>query len=265
MSGVDTIDPDPTKPAFYNTAGATANACNSNSGGTSNLSRLDMIVAKTDGNSLITPIQPSYYIVSYYARRRDITKDYQPIDNPVILYRAQIPYYNQNGSNFNYLTPTGDILLAGTVPGPSNVVNADTTNNRYGINCSDRGSWWLAESKFGESNLQPLTEGVGATNSDPFTLYGSHVSMLPTDIGMVTGVDYRGYNDQTPPQLVTTYTQPKSTFICADTNRDGVIDEVRLNVLLQNTTPGSSGSNGPQINLPQVVDLPNVRTFSNLH
>jgi hypothetical protein len=64
---------------------------------------------------------------------------------------------------------------------------------------------------------------------------------------------------------VTTYTQPKSTFICADTNSDGVIDEVRLTVLLQNATPGSSGSNGRQINLPQVVDLPNVRSFANLH
>lgn len=252
MSGVDTItsaSPD---------AGATAGACKS-SGGVANLSRIDMILAQTNGNSLITPVQPSYYLVSYYARRRDVTKPYQPIDNPIVLYRAQIPYYSPDATNPGYLATDGTVVAAG-----NNDVNADTSNNRYGNNCSDQGSWWLAESKYGEPNLQPLTDENGAANpAAAFIEYGSHVSMLPTDLGMATGVDYRGYNAQN--QSVSTYTPPKSTFVCADTNNDGVIDEVRLTVLLQNATPSSSGSNGPQINLPQVVDLPNVRSMANIH
>jgi len=223
--------------------------------GVSNLSRLDMLLPRTNGVSILTPLQPSYYIVSYYARRRVVVDTngnsvpYHPIDNPIVLFRAQIPYYQSDGAGY---------LMRGSS------FNADITNNRYGISCSDQGSWWLAESTNGEPNLEYLTESPSGYTGNDFTLYGSHVSMLPTDIGMVTGFDYRGYDSNNQP-ITKSFYPPKSTFICADTNSDGVIDEVRLNVLLQNATPGSSGSNGPQINLPQVVDLPNVRTFANLH
>ena len=243
-------------------SGATSGICGASNGGVSNLSRLDMILAKTDGNSLLTPVQPSYYIVSYYSRRRDVTKPYQPIDNPIVLYRAQIPYYSPDPANPGYLTTTG------TVDSTDNNVNADTSNNRYGSYCNNQGSWWLAQSEWGEPNLEPLTMVHGnGIEASAFTIYGSHASMLPTDMGMMTDADYRGWDANTsPPGFVTHYIPPKSTFVCVDSNGDGVIDQVRLSVLLQNTTQMSSTSvNGTQINLPQVVDLPNVRAIANIN
>ncbi|MEO6908571.1 MAG: hypothetical protein ABI210_11840, partial [Abditibacteriaceae bacterium] len=79
-------------------------------------------------------------------------------------------------------------------------------------------------------------------------------------MGMVTGLSYKkseiGY--PLPPY------GPKSTFICADTNKDGVIDQVTLNVLLQEVDAAGAEPTGQDITMPQVVNLPNVRSIANV-
>jgi hypothetical protein len=82
---------------------------------------------------------------------------------------------------------------------------------------------------------------------------------------MVTDADYRGYDaNKVPPGFVTTYIPPKSTFTCADTNNDGLIDQVTLSVLLQKVDQSGAEPNGQRITLPQVVNLPNVRSIANV-
>jgi hypothetical protein len=73
---------------------------------------------------------------------------------------------------------------------------------------------------------------------------------------MVTGLSYK--------QSTTGYVPPKSTFICADTNKDGIIDQVKLSVMLQKVDDMGAEPRGQELNLPQVVDLPNVRSLVNI-
>ncbi|MEO6908387.1 MAG: prepilin-type N-terminal cleavage/methylation domain-containing protein, partial [Abditibacteriaceae bacterium] len=212
-------------------------------GRVSNLSRIDMLLPETNNGNILSPVIPSYYIVTYYARRRDVTQGYQSIDNPIVLYRAQIPFRGStvpapplpNSSHPDYLikndgTPvqpqtTGEVYLS------SDTLNANIYDSRYanlgacGSNSTsvNRSAAWLQQSADGEPNLEPLTnENGAATPATPFTLYGSHIAVIPVSMGMVTGLSYKkseiGY--PLPPY------GPKSTFICADTNKDGVIDQV---------------------------------------
>jgi prepilin-type N-terminal cleavage/methylation domain-containing protein len=235
----------------------------------SNLSRIDMLLPQTtDDGNILTPIIPTYYIVTYYSRRWDVNKDYNAIDNPIVLYRAQIPFRGAPSpsdsaalinSSGNAVTPTGPPYSSG------NAFNANIYNERYtnktacGSNAAaiNRSADWLVESADGEPNLVPLTNENDAANpADVFQLYGSHVAMLPVDTGMVTNYDYK--------QTVPNYVPPKSTFICSDVNSDGVIDQVKLSVSLQKVDDMGAQPRGQEITLSQVVDLPNVSSLSDI-
>lgn len=236
----------------------------------SNLSRIDMLLPETNDGNILSPVVPTYYIVSYYARRRDVNSSYQSIDNPDVLYRAQIPFRGDAADPTSLIDDNGAAVApsAGNTMYPaSDTLNANIYNSRYsnisstscGSNSAtlNRSAAWLQQSSDGEPNLLPLTN----QNSDPtpapvFTLYGSHVSLMPTDIGMVTGATYK----ETYPGFVT----PKSTFICADTNKDGIIDQVTLNVLLEKVDDMGAQPRGQDLTLPQVVNLPNVRSITNV-
>jgi prepilin-type N-terminal cleavage/methylation domain-containing protein len=251
--------------------------CNAATSRVSNLSRIDMLLPDTNNGNILTPVLPTYYIVTYYARRRDVTPPttpYQPIDNPIVLYRAQIPFRGDPPpANPDYLISDGGAALT---PASSSAqypatdsLNANIYNSRYtNLTACGVGSpasisaKWLMQSTDGEPDLEPLTnENFNSNPAAPFTLYGSHVSLLPTNVGLVTGVDYRGYENNT---LVTTYTAPKSTFTCTDTNKDGIIDQVTLSVLLQEVDQSGAEPSGQRITLPQVVNLPNVRSIANV-
>jgi len=251
-------------------------------GRVSNLSRIDMLLPETNNGSILTPVLPTYYIVTYYARRRDVMKPYQPIDNPIVLYRAQIPFRGaQSPANPEYLISDAGAAVTPATSGDQypagDSLNANIYSSRYtnltACGAADnRSAEWLTQSPDGEPNLEPLTTPPASLNytwpikactSDitACTLYGSHVSLLPTSVGLATGVDYRGYENNT---LVTAYTAPKSTFICADTNKDGIIDQVTLSVLLQDVDQSGAEPSGQRITLPQVVNLPNVRSIANV-
>jgi len=249
--------------------------CNAATSRVSNLSRIDMLLPETNNGNILTPVLPTYYIVTYYARRRDVTKAYQPIDNPIVLYRAQIPFRGDPSSvHPDYLISDGGAAL---IPASSSAqypatdsLNANIYNSRYtNLSACSAGSpasvsaKWLMQSTDGEPDLESLTnENFNSSPAPAFTLFGSHVSLLSTGVGLVTGVDYRGYDDQN--HLITAYTPPKSTFTCADTNNDGLIDQVTLSVLLQEVDQSGAEPSGQRITLPQVVNLPNVRSIANV-
>jgi hypothetical protein len=245
----------------------------------SNLSRIDMILPETNNGNILTPVLPTYYIVTYYARRRDVTKAYQPIDNPIVLYRAQIPFRGAPApSNPAYLISDAGAAVAPATSGDqypaSDSLNANIYNSRYtnltsptacgtGSPASISANW-LTQSTDGEPDLEPLTnENFNSSPAAAFTLFGSHISLLSTGVGMVTDFDYRGYDSNNQP-ITKSFYSPKSTFTCADTNNDGLIDQVTLSVLLQKVDQSGAEPNGQRITLPQVVNLPNVRSIANV-
>lgn len=213
-----------------------------------NPSRIDMILAKRDSaGNLKSPIEIGDTVVSYYPRRVDITKPYDPIENPVELFRAEIPFRDPL---------TGDSIAIGSS------VNADVSNKRYPASgdrnaTTNRSTLWLGHNYYGEADLEDLTkETVTGTN------LGSHSLVMPRGLGLVvtnggctTDVCAPG-----PLGLI-----PQSTFTTSDTNGDGKID--RVNISLAFTSFDASSSNRLRNNQPvglqmrdsRTVDLPNIQ------
>jgi len=118
----------------------------------SNTARIDFLLPATNNGSITTPLQPTSYLVTYYARRlkEDLTQPYDAFSNPVVLWRAQYPY-SYNNTN------------------PTTVANLGST--RY----SSVSPGWLAQ-RSGEPNLvnfcnQPIT--------------ASHTALMPNDMALV--------------------------------------------------------------------------------
>lgn len=263
----------PTEPVapYFNTDPCTAAPANR----VSNLSRIDMILPETDNGNILTPVLPALYLVTYYARRLDVTKEYQSIDNPIVLYRAQIPFRNEDANRklFAMVSSAGaDLPSAGSdtyppsvINDPSQEFNANIYSTRYtnlsacGTNATslNRSAAWLEQSPAGEPNLAP-DAAVPVTNpgGNISILYGSHTAVLPSGVGMATGLSYK--------QVSSDYVPPKSTFICADTNKDGIIDQVTISLALEKVDDMGSQPRGQQLGLPQVVVLPNVRQLKDV-
>lgn len=227
-----------------------------------NTSRVDMILAKRDGlGRIILPVQLGDTIVTYYARRQRMGVDapYNPVDNPIVLFRAEIPYRDANG------TP----ISSGGPP------NADTSAQRLGDagacgtanspNTTTRGSLWLVHNANGEANLEPLVE-PGTTTTGVQTL------AIPRGIGLVDSQAYKvdptsptynlsAINYKTEAPLV-----PDTSFQLSDTNGDGKIDHVSASLALEifDTNQGAAtGTNnqptGQIVRAHRDFDLPNVR------
>lgn len=240
-----------------------------------NLSRIDMLLPETDNGNILTPVLPTFYVVTYYARRLNVNQAYNSIDNPVVLYRAQIPFRNENNTRnlFTMVSSTGaDLPVGGVDTYPPSIIsdssqefNANIYSTRYtnlsacGTNATalNRSAAWLVQSPAGEPNLAP-DAAVPVTNpgGDISTLYGSHTAVLPYGVGMATGVSYKANSPD--------YVSPKSTFICADTNKDGIIDRVTVSLVLEKVDDMGAQPRGQQLGLPQVIDLPNVRQLTDV-
>lgn len=189
----------------------------------SNLSRIDFIPALVDARgSVITPVQPARYLVTYYARRFDTTKDYDAVTNPVLLFRAQSPYRN------------GDDTEAETSGGDPNV---DIKSTRYS-NCDTRGAAWLMQQK-GEPNFErpwPNPSSAAITSDAPIgSVPGSHTRALPLGVSLTTTP--QAALPATDPNL--DYT-PLTTFTLSDANADGKLDQVKINLALESHNTAST-------------------------
>jgi hypothetical protein len=214
----------------------------------SNPSRIDMILAKRDDatGNLVSPIEAGDTLVTYYSRRLDITRDYDPIDNPVVLFRSEVPFRDPGTRAF---------IEVGSA------VNAQVGNTRYPTACNvdaDRSSSWLGHNFYGEANLEPLSASTPTTAN----MERSHSLAMPRGLGLVV-TNANCTNDPCiPPKngLI-----PESTFSTADTDGDGKID--RVNVSLAFTSFDAQGSNrlrnnqpvGQQLRASRTVDLPNIQ------
>jgi hypothetical protein len=214
-----------------------ANSCQNTALRRSNLARIDFIPANVDQQGgVITPVTPGKYLVTYYARRYDPTKDYEPVNNPILLYRAQSPIRDDSG-----------VFMDGGDP------NVDTSSTRYSSPaCSDRGSLWLYQSERNEPiGLLTTTNSEPASGSVP----ASSVRAIPLGVSLTTP---QAGND--PPN----YT-PLTTFTLTDSNDDGKLDQVKINLALEahNTASTNNNNNGEQpkaqtVRMSTTVDLPNI-------
>jgi len=231
-----------------------------------NTSRVDMILAKRDSvtGKVLFPLQPGDTVVTYYARRQRVGADapYNPSDNPIVLFRAEMPYRDAT---------TGNAIPSGAAGSP----NVDVSSQRLGyLNDSSacgstnapsttfRGSLWLAHNANGEANLEPM---VDARN-------GVQTVAIPRGVGLVASQAYKV--DPTNPNYNPTaidYTKeaplvPDTSFQLSDTNGDGKIDQVAVSLALE-TFDSNQGANvnsngqpkGQIVRARRVFDLPNVR------
>lgn len=240
-----------------------------------NTARLEMLVPRLGAKGAVqTPVTPDYYLVSYYARRLKADKPFDIIDNPIVLYRAQIPYRRTtDGAPFQPDTPPALITLTGAR-------NVDTSLGRYSnaTDCSssstvpNRNSLWLTQSNgptsadpnqvVGEPNLEPLCYSTNTDSRETATpvVEGTHTLATPRGMALVARTKN---GDQAQGDL------KGVAFLCADSDGDGKIDRVTINLSVgQYDSAGGSTRNGQgsaqSAQLSQTVELTNNRHLSNI-
>ena len=243
---------------YYQIKGTNTDACDLNQpeDRAENTSRLDFLLPRIDEDPTISDRRTKgYSIVSYYARREDPTKpaaNYDAETNQLGLYRARIPYKSNDGNLF--------------FPGTGNTTtpNALVDNRRYptSADCSssaaayNSGARWLVQNPFGEPLLGAITgDQVGtatpATNTVPF----SDSRITPKGTGLYAPAAAPLDPVATPPSF-----KPETTFICEDTNNNGIIDRVTITLVMGKYDNNGSQNRAQTIRLQRVVDLPNTET-----
>lgn len=236
-------------------------------GGTrvSNTSRLDLLLplrrnevnptptplpdgSRVSSGSVVSPVRPAYYVVTYYVRRTDTTKNFDPFTNPLQLFRAKMPYKNSDGSNFEVSMNKKNIEVSGS--------RYDTAN----ADCDDVSRWLRQDTSTNEpldleyiDPTKPNGKTRDASSLSP-TIVGSHDLVSPRDLGFLPGKE-----DGSDLRPVNT------NFICEDTNADGKIDRVTASLTLVQYDLSSVGgsSNGTptyqQYTQTETVNAANVR------
>jgi len=224
-----------------------------NSYGFGNTSRLDMILVKRDGNGkAILPPQPDDSVVTYYPRRQNINLPYDPVDNPLVLYRAEFPFRDISGTVKAPELTTADNA---TIPAayPSGCTAIERPNKH-------RGALWLEHNVYGEANLDLLVEAGN----------GVQTAAIPRGVGLVASQAYRLNSNlnpaPTPPTTAEAPLVPDTSFQLSDTNGDGKINQVAVSLALETFDSGQGAnvnSNGQPkgqiVRARRVFDLPNVR------
>ncbi len=217
----------------------------------SDTARIDMILAKRDTQGrIMTPLKTGDTVVSYYSRRENLSAPYDPVDNPVVLFRAEYPF---RGTLQTPVTPSG-------------AQNADTSGARFPASCStaaaqNRSALWVDHNALGESDLAPL-----CTDTTDANIAGSHTLAIPRGVGLLASQAYRAsavpaFDPKTEAPL-----QPDSSFDLKDTNGDGKIDTVTVALALETfdvnqgaNVNANNQPNGQIVRARRVIDLPNVR------
>ncbi len=246
-----------------------------------NASRLDFLLADNfdtaSGTELlqpISPLRPTPYFVSFYARRQKMEiilpntqpPPPEPFENPIVLFRAQMPYREHNGAYVpNPVTPSArNANLSSTLnsrypnPAPTSPGQCDATSS----NDTNLGSYWLNQfAGTNEPNLEPLcfdSTGAGGFASVP----GTHTQMLPRGVSLLARKAYDPLSDGTA-NPNPDYT-PDTTFHCADTDGDHKIDQVKITLSLSSFDDIGADRKGGELRpqnqaLTQTISLPNVR------
>ena len=237
----------------------------------SDTSRIDMIQVRRDANgNVLTPVAPSYNIVTYYARRQQLDKDYDPVDNPVVMYRAEYPA-------FGLTTPSGapEALRVTSTAGALNAqINLSRPADCSNTAVTNRSALWLSHNFLGEADLLPLTQ-IKQTDVDAKfdisnqTSSYSHSLAIPRGLALQTSNGFRaipGYAPVAPDTKDAAESLvPDTTFICADANGDGKIDRVTISLGLASFSVGAQGQLknnqpvGTVLRSTRTINLPNIQ------
>lgn len=202
----------------------------------SNPSRIDFIPAKRDASGNVElPVTPGDTIVTYYSHRLKPTEAYDPIDNPLVLYRAEFKYTG--------LTPTSN--------------NIDITATRFATSGCTAGNFqWLAHNVYGEA-------GINRPSDAQETL------VTPRGLSLTASRAFRignGFtNAATVPVTTEAPLKPDTSFTCLDTDGDGKIDRVDISMAISNYDTSSNGSlrngqpSGQTLRAERTVVLPNIQ------
>lgn len=236
-------------------------ACNTAVFRSSNTARLDILLARSTNGLIVSPTAPENYIVTYYARRLYTSQDYDQYTNPIVLYRAQLAYQDANGAANMASSPSSAKNVEASssrYPNPKpSVVGSPCLTNSANIN---RGSRWLCQNQYGEPNLEAIAgddAGSGTT-----LVPGSHTLAIPRGMALVaSGTDLALMKDASNnpiPDRRRAYI-PDTSFTCADTNSDGKIDRVTINLVMGQFDAVGAQTKRQTVQYPLTVDLPNVR------
>ena len=210
-----------------------------------NSARVDFLLPVRNSNdgSVVSPVKPEIYVVSYFTQRQKAIKEpsesFEEYENPIAVYRAKTLYQKSDGD-------------------PKTGLN--TTNTRYGSGGCD--SDWLRQ-------IPATTKAqASATGGPP---YRAAEAQIPTDAdtderSMVTprdtAVSTRFVFDPAFPNNINRATmQPDLNFACEDSDGNGVIDRVTISLtLVQYEDAGSDGKvTGQRVTATQIVNLSNAR------
>ncbi len=262
---------EPGKGTVTNPSGVT---CNTTAKHWSNPSRLDMIQVRRDASgNIISPLAPSYNIVTYYARRQELTKPYDPVDNPIVMYRAEYPAFG--------LVGTGRTPMPLEVQTPAGALNARIDFPRVdaasticaGANAPvvNRTGYWLSHNVYGEANLLPLTNPASLSNFADLSSTYSHTLAIPRGLALQATNGYRVSNGKFSPVAPAADNEPEAplvpdtAFTPTDTNGDGKIDRVTISLRLASFQVGAQGELknnqpvGTVLPATRSVDLPNIQ------
>jgi prepilin-type N-terminal cleavage/methylation domain-containing protein len=223
-----------------------------------NPSRIDMLqLRRGDNGQTLNSGAGQDFIVSYYARRLDVSKAYDVVDNPVVLFRAQIPYRNrtngQPGAPYTLSSNRFNAQIDWTAyPSPIGDTTSCSTTGSEDLNRSFN---WISHSFWGEANLEPLSAQASATN-----VVGAHTLVTPRDMGLVT--PRSSIIDGTPSADEKDALVPELSFVEESTNGTR-INRVTINMTLARyDSAGAIGTNGQpaaqRVRVSQTVDVPNA-------
>lgn len=229
----------------------------------SNPGRLDLLLPRRNAdNSVAVPVQPGDTVVTYYARRErfktassTVVPDYDILDNPVMLFRAQFPFRYADADRTDYELPAGTLNAnVGTSRYSASYTKGSVTKDCMSNSAIlNRETQWLSHNFLGEANLEPLCTDAAAGAT---LVLGTHTAINPSGTALVTPAakDYPAAKS-----LV-----PATSFACQDTNNDGKIDRVTVNLAVEEYDSGNadvrSGKPNSQVfRLKRIIDLPNVR------
>lgn len=204
-----------------------------------NPARIDMLQLRRSSTDNLPSDVGADYIVSYYSRRLDITKNYDAIDNPMVLFRAQYSYRSYSGGTFT----------------PSSNVNIDWRSypsSPSGVSGSG-GFGWIRHNSYGEADLQSVSVDNGPT-------VGAHTLATPRGMALMAP---RGQFFVNPPNSASEKSLvPELSFVQEATGGKR-IDRVTINMTLtQYDAIGAASTNGvgkaQSVRVSQTFDLPSA-------
>ena len=229
--------------------------------------------ANTSRLEFLRPTMPGekpHSITSFYAARSNISQPwyentpeaYDAELNPIVLYAAQIPFErtDPNGSAFLVSGKPNALVGSDRLPDP-----AQCTSSGADIN---QGARWLMHTGAGEpelarisgKNADALNPGLqddlgGTAPTDP----ASNTRATPLGVGLYAP-DADKPADSTDLSKNQRGFTPATTFICEDTNQNGIIDRVTVTLVMGKYDGGGAENRAQSVRLTQTVDLPNVES-----